>query len=260
LVVFSGVDNHYKNVLFGLAFINNELQATYNWVLKEFDSIMNEKPVLIMSDQDLSLGAAIKHVYPDIEHRLCAWQKVRNLRRKFGFLKEEFEDLKKKIFGLPSLYSKKQFQDHINEIMTFLKDQALEKSEKYLENLMQNKSQWARSCYNNSFDANICTTSRVESWNAVLKKYLNSHSKISDIIAFIEETEKTYLSKQLKISKDIYQLLEYDSLLKNLKVILPSRVYEKHIVQYNLGKRDYEKVRGLEEDGIPVFDVIFNGK
>ena len=125
---------------------------------------------------------------------------------------------------------------------------------------MQNKSQWARSCYNNSFDANICTTSRVESWNAVLKKYLNSHSKISDIIAFIEETEKTYLSKQLKISKDIYQLLEYDSLLKNLKVILPSRVYEKHIVQYNLGKRDYEKVRGLEEDGIPVFDVIFNGK
>jgi len=90
---------------------------------------------------------------------------------------------------------------------------------------------------------NICTTSRVESWNAVIKKYLNSHSEISDIITFIEETEKTYLSKQLKISKDIYQLLEYDSLLKNLKAILPSRVYEKHIVQYNLGKRDYEKLK-----------------
>ena len=54
---------------------------------------------------------------------------------------------------LPFLYSKKQFQDHVNEIMKILKDQALEKSEKYLEDLMQIKSQWARSCYNNTFDA-----------------------------------------------------------------------------------------------------------
>ena len=87
LVVLSGVDNKYQNVLFGFAFINNEQTTTYSWVLNEFNSIVKDKPVLIMSDQDLALGAAIKQVYPGIKHRLCAWHIVRNLRRKFGFLK-----------------------------------------------------------------------------------------------------------------------------------------------------------------------------
>jgi len=185
LVILSGVDNKYQNVLFGFAFINNEQTTTYSWVLNEFNSIVKDKPVLIMSDQDLALGAGIKQVYPGIEHRLCAWNIVRNLRRKFGFLKEEFEDLKKKIFSLPYLYSKKQFQNNVDEIMKFLKDQALEKSEKYLSNLLETKVQWARSWYNPVFDASICTTSRVEGWNSVIKKYLTSHSEISDIITFI---------------------------------------------------------------------------
>ena len=49
--------------------------------MKEFDSIMNEKLVLIMSDQDLFLGATIKHVYPDLEHCRCVWHIVRNLSK-----------------------------------------------------------------------------------------------------------------------------------------------------------------------------------
>jgi len=260
LVVLSGVDNCYRNILFGLAFVNSEEQATYNWVLSQFDSIVQEKPQLIMSDQDKSLCAAIKNTYSGLEHRVCSWHVARNLRRKFGFLSQEYEELKKKICSLPYLYSRKQFDKDTEEILKFLKEQALDKSEKYLRDALETKSQWARSCYNRAFDANICTTSRVESWNSVIKNYLNSRSEISDIINFIENTENCYFSKKLKINKDMYQLLEYDSLLKSLKEILPAKIYDKHIVQYNLGKRDYEKRQLDPEEGKSVFEVSYVGK
>jgi len=36
LVVISGVDREYRNILFGLALFNNEKGDTYNWVLQQF--------------------------------------------------------------------------------------------------------------------------------------------------------------------------------------------------------------------------------
>ena len=91
-------------------------------------------------------------------------------------------------------------------------------------------------------------------------QWLHIPSTPHSISTFIEGTESIYFSKQLKISKDIYQLLEYDSLLKNLKTILPPKVYDKHIIQYNLGKRDYDKVLLEQEQGIVMFEVFYNGK
>lgn len=47
LVVISGVDNQYQNILFGLSFINNEQQSTYSWILSQFKIIMHREPIVI---------------------------------------------------------------------------------------------------------------------------------------------------------------------------------------------------------------------
>ena len=47
LVVISGVDHQYHNVLFGLAFINNEQTSTYAWILSQLKEITHRDPTVI---------------------------------------------------------------------------------------------------------------------------------------------------------------------------------------------------------------------
>ena len=53
LVIISGADNEGKNIIFAVAFINDETQATYKWVLNSFSNLMESvHPTIIISDQD----------------------------------------------------------------------------------------------------------------------------------------------------------------------------------------------------------------
>ncbi len=95
------------------------------------------------------------------------------------------------------------------------------------------------------------TTSHVESWNHVIR------SEISDIINFIEDTEnKCAFSKELKIGIDLYNFLEFYSLLKNLKKVFSLKIYNKLIIQYSLGKRDYQKRILFREEDSASFQVL----
>jgi len=85
-------------------------------------------------------------------------------------------------------------------------------------------------------------TSRVEPWNASLKRYLDSRPGLSDVIEFISETRKCYFYKELNMSKGEILLIDYGSLLKSRKEISPPKIYNKHLNQYALGHRNYVRL------------------
>jgi len=148
------------------------------------------------------------------------------------------------------LYSRHRFEEDVDDILKYLKDQEFTNSENYFKSALEKKSQWARAFHNPVFDADIITTSRIKSWNKIIKIYLNSRSEISDVINLITSIEeKCSFSRKTLLSKAMYSLLEYDTLLKSLKAILPARIYDKVIIQYNLGKRDYEKKIISQDEG-----------
>jgi len=261
LVVISGVDGCYRNIIFAIAFLNNESEETYSWIFSAFKSIMKKDPLLIITDMDPSLTGAIAKEYPNVQKRLCSWHVCRNLQRNFRFLTKDVENLKNLIAGLPLEYSRKKFDENVEKIKAYLISQKYDKSLKYLENLLQKKDQWARSYHPEGFDADISTTSRVESWNALIKHYLNSKSKISDIIDFIEGVErKCSLFESSAVQHDSNSLIEYDSLLRDLKSVLPSKVYDQCLMQYALGRRDYTKKVLLEEKTQTVYNVAYEDK
>jgi len=261
LVVLSGVNNYYRNVIFGIALINNELESTYGWILSEFKRIMRTFPRLVVSDMDKSLTSAIRNEFPEVPHRLCAWHVGRNLRKQFRFLSSEEEELKKKIFALPWVYSRKKLDQYVLESKNYLQAQGYEKSIEYIEGLLSKKVQWARAYYPEGFDGDISTTSRVESWNALIKVYLHSQSQVSDIVDFIKHVEKQCnFASTLEASKGVYDLLEYASLLRDLKQILPQKVYEKHVIQYALGRRDYVKKIVAEDKESTTYLVAYEDK
>jgi hypothetical protein len=58
---------------------------------------------------------------------------------------------------------------------------------------MERKKEWVGCLLPPAFDVGIRTTSRAESNNNVIKKYVNSKSELSDLITLIIHFEKTFL-------------------------------------------------------------------
>lgn len=60
---FVGVNNHWKNVMFGCAFISDEKTETFEWLFQMFKISMGEKvPKTVFTDQDLAIANAIGKV------------------------------------------------------------------------------------------------------------------------------------------------------------------------------------------------------
>ena len=60
---FVGANNHWRNAMFGCAFLANETTETFTWLLETFLSAMdNKKPVTVFIDQDAAMAKAIEQV------------------------------------------------------------------------------------------------------------------------------------------------------------------------------------------------------
>jgi hypothetical protein len=79
LIIFSGFNHHSQTVIFGAALVSDETTETYKWVLNCFLKCMEMKhPKVVVTDGDGAMREAIKHVFPDSTHRLCAWHLNKN--------------------------------------------------------------------------------------------------------------------------------------------------------------------------------------
>lgn len=60
---FVGINNHWKNVMFGCAFISDEKTETFEWLFEQFKISMGNKcPITIFTDQDLAIANGILKV------------------------------------------------------------------------------------------------------------------------------------------------------------------------------------------------------
>lgn len=79
LVVFPGVNHHNQSIVFASAIVGNETEETYVCLLEQFLAAMGGKsPLSVITDGDVAMRSAIKKVFPNAHHRLCAWHLLRN--------------------------------------------------------------------------------------------------------------------------------------------------------------------------------------
>jgi len=234
LVVLSGIDENYRNILFGLVLVNDETLNTYTWVLRTFFQLNQKKPNLIVSDSDVSLCSAIAAEAKSSQHRLCSWHVARNLRKNFRFLKNDDPqdlEIKEMIFSLPYERVSEVFEGNCSKIIAYLKNKELKKSYEYLENLLTTKNKWAISQHPLIFDAGVITTSRAESCNALIKQYVNSKSEISDLKEFVIEFEEKYIFSN-EIAQKSISLIENTILAQEMKRFLSTNSYFKQIEEF----------------------------
>ncbi|KAF4396731.1 hypothetical protein F8388_004699 [Cannabis sativa] len=74
LLVWLGVNNHFRSTIFGFALLSDESSDTYTWATKTcIDCMGGVTPKTVVTDGDPAIRLAINVTMPEVVHRLCYW-------------------------------------------------------------------------------------------------------------------------------------------------------------------------------------------
>jgi hypothetical protein len=178
LLLVAGVDEHYHNVIFAVAVLQHQTTAAFEWALSQVKSSTDAETwtqvASIFTDGDAAMAAAVASTVPHARHLRCRYHLEMNLRGNLGS--------KLTVVALEEFIAAWKDVIHAETLATFT--QAKEKlhitfpaAVPYLE-----KNHWPHAeqfveCYISDVTTfGIRSTSRVESWNAMLKGALNINS------------------------------------------------------------------------------------
>ncbi|XP_062119140.1 protein FAR1-RELATED SEQUENCE 5-like [Humulus lupulus] len=147
LLLFVGVNHHFRTVVFAVALLYDEKEDTNIWLLEEFLQCMNNKlPLVVVTDGDKAMAKAIEKVMPNAVHQ------------------EEFD----KSWG--GLVTEFQLQDSQWAAITY-----------------NNRRSWAECFLRGNFFAGLRTTQRSESMNSYLSHFLTSKLKLKDLVGQVDK-------------------------------------------------------------------------
>ncbi|RVW78093.1 Protein FAR1-related sequence 5 [Vitis vinifera] len=175
LVILVGINHHHQTIVFGCALLVDESVSTYTWVLETFlDAMNNKKPLSVITDGDKAMRKAIKRIFPDSCHRLCAWHIQRN-----AFTNVHVKDF-------TNHFSKCMFMEGTVEEFECAWNDMLEMfnlhGHKWVTDIYAKRSRWAEAYLRGHFFAGMKSTQRCESMNAYLNRFLKTRLKLFEFV------------------------------------------------------------------------------
>jgi transposase-like protein len=83
LSLFVGIDNNFKTRVLAQALTKYETQADYIWILHCTLKATNDlSPLVLYTDGDPAMLAAVQVVYPQTRHLLCIYHIMENIKKK----------------------------------------------------------------------------------------------------------------------------------------------------------------------------------
>jgi hypothetical protein len=172
LSLFVGIDNNFKTRVLAQALIKYETQADYSWILQcTLEATNNLSPIVLFTDCDPGMIAAVQVIYPTTRHLLCIYHIIENVKKKARskLRGEMVKSFVKDFCCMRNSYNQYEFEAKYNEML-----KKYEPCRSYLEKkLYPNRESWARYSIAKMFTAGVESTQRVESLNGVLKKHLD---------------------------------------------------------------------------------------
>ena len=114
-----GVNHHWKNVLFGYAFLIDESTESFVWLFRSFlEAMGNKQPKSIFTDEDKAMSNAIEIVFPETRHRLCTWHISKNVAQHLSSYYNNLEFKKQFNKCFYGCYNELEFEASWNEMIT----------------------------------------------------------------------------------------------------------------------------------------------
>ncbi|RVW68736.1 Protein FAR1-related sequence 5 [Vitis vinifera] len=138
------------------------------------DAMNNKKPLSVITDGDKAMREAIKRIFPDSCHRLCAWHIQHN-----AFTNVHVKDF-------TNHFSKCMFMEGTVEEFECAWNDMLEMfnlhGHKWVTNIYAKRSRWAEAYLRGHFFAGMKSTQRCESMNAYLNRFFKTRLKLFEFV------------------------------------------------------------------------------
>ncbi|XP_058766139.1 protein FAR1-RELATED SEQUENCE 11-like [Vicia villosa] len=193
--IFVGMNSHGKTILFGCALLRNETMSAFRWLMKA--------PRTILTDQDPWMKEAISKEMSTTKHSFCIWHITFKFSSWFNaILRDKYAQWCYDFYGLYKLETCEEFEHQWPKVVAKYNLQ----TNKYVKGLYEIRNYWALAYLREYFFGGMTTTGRSESINAFIKRFINSHTSLTDF------------AKQVDIAiDDIKQKEEYDIMLEKCK-------------------------------------------
>ncbi|XP_073026710.1 protein FAR1-RELATED SEQUENCE 5-like [Primulina eburnea] len=190
---FVGINHHMQNVLFGLAFMSDETQSSFEWLFATFlDSMNGRQPQTIFSEQSQAMMNAIETIFPLSHHRLCQWHINQNAPSHFVSLNGDY-DFK----GLwYKCMNHCDSEDEFESTWKYMIETYDLDGHKWLNDMYKLKKKWSIAFLNGRFSAGLLATSRSEVTNMVLKKAGNKMSSLYDFVLNYEKIQNNWRERE----------------------------------------------------------------
>uniref|UniRef100_A0A7N0ZSB2 SWIM-type domain-containing protein n=1 Tax=Kalanchoe fedtschenkoi TaxID=63787 RepID=A0A7N0ZSB2_KALFE len=167
---FVGVNHHRQSILFGAALLEDETEGTFIWLFEQFLNCMfHKQPLTIITDQDGAMRNAIRKIFCNTRHRLCAW------------------------------HINKHVIEHLIPIIPYM--QILEK----VTPTGRRRYYWVKVYLKDCFTTGMTTSGRSESMNSYFDGYVNSNTMLND---FVKQYDKAVESRRNKEADEDFRTLE----------------------------------------------------
>ncbi|XP_051196594.2 protein FAR1-RELATED SEQUENCE 5-like [Lolium perenne] len=236
--VFVGVNHHKQTVVFGAALLYDETKETFEWLFETFKKAMlGKEPKTILTDQCAAIIGAIDTVFANSIHRLCVWHMYQNAAKHLSHVFQGSKTFKKD-FGKCVFYFE-EVDEFIAAWNHMLKVYNLEDNE-WLHRLFKSKEKWALVYGRQTFCADMISTQRSESLNAILKRYL--HVRL-DLLDFFKHYERAVDDRRYaELDSDFYASQTSPKVPRVRMLIQTSKEYTP--AMFEIFRGEYDMVMG----------------
>ncbi|KAG8377756.1 hypothetical protein BUALT_Bualt08G0066100 [Buddleja alternifolia] len=186
---FVGLNHHKQNVMFGLAFMSNETQESFEWLFGTFlESMSGKQPETVFTDQCQAMMNAVEKIFPCAHHRLCQWHINQNAPSHLGNLNcdSRFKEFWYKCMN--HCDSEEEFEATWRKMI----HEYNLSGHKWLNGMYKLRQKWATTFSKHRFSAGLLATSRSEGTNSVLKKAGDRTISLYDFVLSYEKIQKTW--------------------------------------------------------------------
>ncbi|XP_058111161.1 protein FAR1-RELATED SEQUENCE 5-like [Magnolia sinica] len=276
---FTGVNHHRQPVFFGCAWLLDETESSFIWLIQTWLKAMHGRhPVSIITDEDAAIAGAIAKVLPNIRHCFCLCHISQNVAKNLSHLYRKGNDFAKAFSKVVS--TKGSIENFESRWVSLLIDYNLSDNH-WLRSMYDKRHQWVLVFLRDTFFANMLMTKRSESMTNFFYGYVHAKTTFHEFVnqyeralkdrrgAEIEEDFKAIhsepvlksLSLMEKEAAQIYTISMFERFKKELdkrEQYIAEKVEENDTSCIYKVTKYQEKIERSSEENITTYSVTFN--
>eukprot|EP00262_Sarcandra_glabra_P015449 TRINITY_DN4756_c0_g4_i1.p1 TRINITY_DN4756_c0_g4~~TRINITY_DN4756_c0_g4_i1.p1 ORF type:complete len:723 (+),score=72.87 TRINITY_DN4756_c0_g4_i1:130-2298(+) len=259
LASFTGVNHHRQPLLFGCALISYETEATFVWLFRTWLLAMaGRHPISILTDQDETITAAVKHVFPKTHHRFCMRHIQRKKQDKLSHVLHAHKQFENDF--RTCIYETETSEDFERSWQWLIEKYDLSNNE-WLRSLYQDRRQWVPLYIRDKFFADM-TAQQSESALTFFDGFVHAQTTLQ---AFFPQYEKAVASRSEKETEADFDTRYTTPILKTPSVMEEQAagiytkkifsVFQEELVEtWNYVAKKREEDGGVATYGVARFD------